>query len=1204
MSWRRWIEDSFGRRIATQAVVSILFASLLLCIIAFAGSLWLLRQQDERDLASRLANTSQRLAARMEVFVRSAADLAGNPVMTTALLDSHQRDTYLKPFLGNYRLPVTEPHAIALCDFNGQFLAGRKGSPPRCYPDLPQVAALFASETAKTALVAMDGTPWLLTFQPVFYPGTGHAEGYVAAALDIRSVLGNFAAEANDALRLTSQDGTIQIAAGTVAGPSTASAEGELSLNEVAGNFRLTLTKERSAPEGLGTLMAAYALAVAAAVLLAWVLAQRMAQKLTSPLAALQRSRDELENQVTDRTLALNQALAEIQSSEERYRSLFARSQVVMLLVDAEAGIIVDANQAAASYYGWNIKTLKGMGISQINIAAPDEIAAEMTRAREEQRNHFFFQHRLSDGEIRNVEVHSGPVEQNGKLLLLSFVHDVTDRIRLERERQILVTAIEQSPVSIVITKPDGAIDYVNEAFVRVTGYSREEAIGQNPRILKSGTTPDEEYRAIWEQLTRGEPWTGLFHNKRKDGTLYWEQARIFPIVDKSGEITHYVGIKENITEQKQAEEVIQTLNRRYHGVLSAASEVAIIATDYNGVITVFNSGAEKMLGYTAEEMIGHHTPAYFHLNDEIIARKYELEAELGRPMDGFSLFIVRAELDGSEKREWTYVRKDGKHITVSLVVTPVNSDSGERPGYLGVAVDISDRKAAEQKLVHSEERFRTLVEETTDWMWETDKNHAFSWFSPSFSHVLNVSSSAMIGKRRWDVASEHHEIDTAIWQAHMEDLSAHRSFRDFRYWLRNVGGEGKWISTSGSPRFGESGEFLGYRGSGTDVSSEAASALRLKMLSTVVEQSPVSVVITDTSGIIEYVNAHFTRLTGYTAEEAVGRGVNMLGSGQTPDAVYKDLWTTITAGKPWGGELKNKKKNGEFHWEVVAISPIVNDEHEVVHYVAIKEDITFRKEAQARISEANRALEQQTQQLQAVNAELEQFAYVASHDLRQPLRMISSYLALIERRLGPAMTEELQAFFGFATGGAKRMDRLILDLLDYSRTGRRTNPLEPVALSEAVADSMANLEVAIDEAGASVTTAEDMPVVSGDRMELVRLFQNLIGNAIKYRAPERQPMVELGWRFEAGHWTIWVRDNGIGIAPEDRERAFLIFQRLVAQEAYEGTGIGLAVCRKIVENHGGRIWIEDGLDGGTSVCFSLPKAGETKAGETKAGGK
>ena len=230
-------------------------------------------------------------------------------------------------------------------------------------------------------------------------------------------------------------------------------------------------------------------------------------------------------------------------------------------------------------------------------------------------------------------------------------------------------------------------------------------------------------------------------------------------------------------------------------------------------------------------------------------------------------------------------------------------------------------------------------------------------------------------------------------------------------------------------------------------------------------------------------------------------------------------------------------------------------------------------------------------QDLERSNEELEQFAYVASHDLRQPLRMVSSYLTLIERRLGVAVDDDLKTFFGFAVGGAKRMDRMILDLLEYSRAGRHDTPLEPVALAEAVADGLANIELPVAEAEADVSVAADLPPVPGHRSELVRLFQNLIGNAIKYRNPDRAVRVEIRCRAEGSEWILAVRDNGIGIPAENRGRAFVLFQRLVANEAYEGTGIGLAVCKKIVEAHGGRIWMEDGLEGGTSVCFSLPKA-------------
>ena len=231
-------------------------------------------------------------------------------------------------------------------------------------------------------------------------------------------------------------------------------------------------------------------------------------------------------------------------------------------------------------------------------------------------------------------------------------------------------------------------------------------------------------------------------------------------------------------------------------------------------------------------------------------------------------------------------------------------------------------------------------------------------------------------------------------------------------------------------------------------------------------------------------------------------------------------------------------------------------------------------------------------QDLERSNADLERFAYVASHDLRQPLRMVSSYLGLIRKRLElePGLESELNDFFGFAMDGAKRMDRMILDLLDYSRVGSDTTPFQAVPLSEVIGDALANLHVPITESGADIAVAEDLPVVQGHRSELVRLFQNLVGNAIKYRAEDRPCRVDISCRSRDSDWLVAVQDNGAGIAAEDRERAFQIFQRLVSHQACEGSGIGLAVCRKIVEDLGGRIWLEGNESGGTTVMMTLSK--------------
>lgn len=230
-------------------------------------------------------------------------------------------------------------------------------------------------------------------------------------------------------------------------------------------------------------------------------------------------------------------------------------------------------------------------------------------------------------------------------------------------------------------------------------------------------------------------------------------------------------------------------------------------------------------------------------------------------------------------------------------------------------------------------------------------------------------------------------------------------------------------------------------------------------------------------------------------------------------------------------------------------------------------------------------------EELMRSNTELERFAYVVSHDLRQPLRMVSSYLALITRRLGGRLEGEEREFLDFAVGGAKRMDELIVALLEYSRVGRTGSP-ELVRLDHAIGEALEHLSVAIAEVGAVVTVAPRFPRVRAHPLEMMRLFQNLVDNAVKYRAAGRVPRISLGWRDEGGDWLLWVRDNGIGIAAADHDRAFMVFQRLVRAETCEGTGIGLAICRKIVETAGGRIWVESEPGVGSTFFFTLPKAG------------
>lgn len=247
--------------------------------------------------------------------------------------------------------------------------------------------------------------------------------------------------------------------------------------------------------------------------------------------------------------------------------------------------------------------------------------------------------------------------------------------------------------------------------------------------------------------------------------------------------------------------------------------------------------------------------------------------------------------------------------------------------------------------------------------------------------------------------------------------------------------------------------------------------------------------------------------------------------------------------------------------------------------------DLAERKRAEVEGAEHARRLVRS-------NADLEQFAYVVSHDLRQPLRMVTSYLTLIERRYADKLDADGHEFIGFARDGAKQMDRLILDLLEYSRVGRHGREPEPVNVALAVDEACRQLEVLIAETGAVMRVAkgEDFTLVAR-RHEIVRLFQNIIGNAIKYRSPLRVPEIEVSWERQEGAWLVRVADNGIGIAPEYQDEIFKIFRRLHTSDQYEGTGIGLAICQKIVTTLGGRIWVESEPGRGTAFLFTFPAA-------------
>ena len=273
------------------------------------------------------------------------------------------------------------------------------------------------------------------------------------------------------------------------------------------------------------------------------------------------------------------------------------------------------------------------------------------------------------------------------------------------------------------------------------------------------------------------------------------------------------------------------------------------------------------------------------------------------------------------------------------------------------------------------------------------------------------------------------------------------------------------------------------------------------------------------------------------------------------------------------------RRSDGQERW-VSGLGELTADASgKLLMMIGTIQDITERKEAQNRLRQI--AIE-----LVRSNRDLEQFAYVSSHDLKEPLRMVTGFMSLLKDRCRGSLDETALEYIGYAEEGGMRMQRLVEDLLAYSRIGRNSL-VEPVDMDMAADEALKNLRAPIAEAGA-VITREPLPVVQAGHLEMIRLFQNLIGNAIKFRREGVAPVIHLAARREGGRWLFQVKDNGIGIAPEYRKRVFLIFQRLHVPEKYPGTGIGLAICKKIVERHGGKIWVDSNEEGGSTFCFTI----------------
>jgi PAS domain S-box-containing protein len=735
-----------------------------------------------------------------------------------------------------------------------------------------------------------------------------------------------------------------------------------------------------------------------------------------------------------------------------------------------------------------------------------------------------------------------------------------------EEQYRMLLDGVQEHAVFMM--DPRGQIVSWNAGAERIKGYKADEIIGHNfscffPLEDIEQGRPEEVLRITAASGRHEEQGMRV----RKDGSRFLASLTFTALRDPAGNLRGFSEFSHDLSKSRESE-------AKYRGLLEAAPD-AMVVVNQGGEIVLLNVQAEKQFGYRRDELVGQKVkniiPEGFA--ERLIADGTRTAAEALAQQIGTGI-----ELTGR--------RKDGGEFPIELMLSPLESAEGI---LVTAAIrNISVRKDAEKHLAQMEGRYRGLLEAAPDAMVVVNQGGEIV--------LLNVQAEKQFGYHRDELLGQ--KVKNIIPEGFAERLIADdlRSAEDalaqqigtgIELTARRKDGSEFPIELMLSPLESAEGILVTAAIRNISVRKDAEKYLaqmegRYRGL---LEAAPDAMVVVNQRGEIVLLNLQAEKQFGYRRNELLGQKVkNIIPEGfaerlladglrSAEEALAQQIGTGI--------ELNGRRRDGsEFPIELM-LSPLGSAEGILV--TAAIRDISTRKAAAA-------DLLNKVDELKRSNEELGQFAYIASHDLQEPLRMVASYTQLLSKRYKGKLDSDADEFIAFAVDGASRMQRLIQDLLAYSRVGTEGSHLLDISSEDALQQALINLRSAIEESGALVTH-EPLPTVLADETQLTQLFQNLVGNAIKYQGPG-VPKVHIAAAMNGGSkWTFSVQDNGLGIDPQYFERIFGMFQRLHKREAFAGTGIGLAICKKIVEQHGGSISVESQPGQGSTFRFALARS-------------
>ncbi|MFC4440466.1 MULTISPECIES: PAS domain S-box protein [Natrialbaceae] len=599
----------------------------------------------------------------------------------------------------------------------------------------------------------------------------------------------------------------------------------------------------------------------------------------------------------------------------------------------------------------------------------------------------------------------------------------------------------------------------------------------------------------------------------------------------------------------------------QFRAFVSAVQDYAIFLLDPDGNIASWNDGAKRIKGYSRDEILGEHFSAFY--TDEDIAN--------GVPEQNLEGAVTAGQI---EDEGWR-VQADGSRFWANVTITAIQDDEGELQGFTKVTRDMTERREYEQQLEVQAERLERqrddlkeelddVFERVDDAFYALDEELQFEYVNDHAEMYFDTPAGELLGRTPWEAIDV--DEDDPLFEKYETALETQEPMSFERY----SEPLGIWEIVRVYPS--ESGLSVYFR----DITERKEREWQLERTHDLLERAERIAdlggweIDPDTHEV--FWTEHLFDIIGFSSDEEPPL-VDALDVYHDEDRpiVESALEEAFEHGESFDIESRFETPSGEVRWLRVIGDPDVEDGN-VVSLRGAVQDITERKERERKLQESN--------------DRLEQFAYAASHDLQEPLRMVSSYLQLLENRYTDELDEDGEEFIEFAVDGAERMREMINGLLEYSRVETQGEPFEPVDLNAVLEDVLADLQFQIQEHDAEITI-EELPMIKGDVSQLRQLFQNLLENAIEYSGDE-SPRVDVSATRSGDKWTVSVTDEGIGIDPEDQERIFEVFQRLHTEDEHVGTGIGLALCKRIVERHGVEIGVDSTLGEGATFWFTL----------------